>query len=351
MGQKKNSISGRKWKQVSESNKERYEIEALSKTGHNPREIATHLGRDRRTIEREINRGSVMQRDSQWIDRLVYLADVGQRKSEENAANKGRGLKIGYDHALARYLERRIGKDKLSPDAAVGEIKAKGLKFCVTLCTRTVYNMIERGDFLNLSNKNLAVKKDKKKRKSRKTRSVALNNLKGRSIEERPAAANERGEYGHWEMDLVLGKGRVCLLVMTERKSRKELIMKLPSKEQKNVKEAMDRLEREYGNRFRKKFKSITMDNGSEFLNSKALESSCIKPGETRTTCYYAHPYSAWERGSNENANRLIRRFIPKGIDIGRLTKRDIKRIAQWMNNYLRRMFGYKTANDMYKAA
>jgi IS30 family transposase len=349
MGQKKDNTKRRQWKQLSE--KERYEIEALAKAKHSVREIAAHLGRDRRTIERELKRGSVMQRNSEWIDRIVYLADVGQRKSEENAANKGRGLKIGYDHALARHLEKRIGKDKLSPDAAIGEIKAKGLKFCVSLCTKTVYNMIDRGDFLNLSNKDLPVKKNKKKRKYRKTRTVALNNLKGRSIEERPVAANKREEYGHWEMDLVAGKGRACLLVMTERKSRKELIIKLPSKEQKSVKAALDNLERKNNSRFKQRFKSITMDNGSEFLNTKDLESSCLKQGETRTTCYYAHPYSAWERGSNENANKLIRRFIPQGTDIGKLTKKDIKRIEQWMNNYPRRIFGYKTANDMYNAA
>ncbi len=62
-------------------------------------------------------------------------------------------------------------------------------------------------------------------------------------------------------------------------------------------------------------------------------------------------PYSAWERGSNENANKLIRRFIPKGMDIGKLTARDIRRIERWMNNYPRKMFGYKTANDIYLAA
>jgi len=77
------------------------------------------------------------------------------------------------------------------------------------------------------------------------------------------------------------------------------------------------------------------------------LEASCLRKGEKRTTWYYAHPYSAWERGSNENANRLIRRFAPKGTDIGKLTNKDIRRIENWMNNYPRRMFGYKTAKDM----
>lgn len=248
-------------------------------------------------------------------------------------------------------MEKRIGKDGFSPDAAVGEIKAKGLTFEVTLCTKTVYNMIDRGDFLNLSNKDLPVKRDGGKRNYRKVRKVALNNQKGRSIEERPAVVDSRSETGHWEMDLVIGRGKACLLVMTERVSRKELINKLPNKRQESVKEALDRLERKHKGKFKERFKSFTIDNGSEFLDYKGLEASCLKQGEKRTVCYYAHPYSAWERGSNENANKLIRRFVPKGTDIDKLTARDIRRIEQWMNNYPRRLFQYRTANEVYMAA
>ena len=85
-------------------------------------------------------------------------------------------------------------------------------------------------------------------------------------------------------------------------------------------------------------------------MNCEILEASCLKAGAKRTTCYYAHPYSAWERGSNEVSNKLIRRFVPKGTNIDRLTKTDIRRIEHWMNNYPRRMFGYKTANDIMAA-
>lgn len=360
MSQFNNTTRERKWKQISE--KERYKIEALLKAGFKAKEIAEQLGRDRRTIEREIKRGMVIQRRENpyasrnpevkdYLDEYVYLADVGQRRAKENARNKGRGLKIGHAHRLAGYIEKRIKEDKLSPDAVIGEIKEKGLKFEVTLCTKTVYNMIDRGDFLNLTNKDLPVKRKKKKRKYKKVRGVSLKNIKGRSIEERPSAAENREEIGHWEMDIVMGSTKACLLVMTERKSRKELIFKVPSKHQKHVKEVMDKLERKYKDRFKEYFKSITMDNGSEFLDSEGLEMSCIKPGKKRTECYYAHPYSAWERGSNENANKLIRRFVPKGTDINKLTQRDIKRIELWMNNYPRRIFGYKTANDIFNAA
>jgi IS30 family transposase len=150
-------------------------------------------------------------------------------------------------------------------------------------------------------------------------------------------------------MDLVVGRGRACLLAMTERKGRKEIIIKLPGKGQKHVIAAMDKLEKRYKGKFRQMFKSITMDNGSEFLDADGIENSCLRPGTKRTECYYAHPYSAWERGSNENANKLIRRLVPKGYDIGELTNVDVKRIENWVNNYPRRMFGYKTANEVYK--
>lgn len=348
------------WKQLSET--ERYKIEGLLEAGHSAKEIARQLGRDRRTIEREIDRGKVIQRRENpyisrnpdipfYLDEPVYKADAGQRVAGERSANKGRGLKIAHDHELARHLEKRIGNDGFSPDTALGEIREQGLRFRVTLCTKTVYNMIDRGDFLYLTNASLPVKRNKKKRKHRQVRKVALNNKTGRSIEERPQAANERKELGHWEMDLVVGKGRTCLLVMTERVSRKEVLMKLPDKRQASVALALDRLEKRHGNRFRERFKSLTMDNGSEFLDSDQMEASCVHPGEKRTTCYYAHPYSAWERGSNENANKLVRRFIPKGADIGKLSADAIKRIEHWMNNYPRRILAYKTAQQVYSAA
>jgi len=345
MGQEQSTTKKRQWKQLTEQ--ERYKIEALTHRGVSPSEIGKQLSRDRRTIEREICRGMTLQVDSQWRERKVYLADVGQRKHSENASNKGRGLKIGHDHKLAQYLEQKIGKDKWSPDAAIGAIKVLGLKFAVSLCTKTVYNMIDRGDFLNLTNKDLPTKRNTKKRKYKPIRKIALNNATGRSIVERPLEVETRNEYGHWEMDCVVGKGKACLLVLTERKHREELIIKLSAKTQACVLDAINTLEKRYKSNFPKTFKSITMDNGSEFLDMHGIESSILKPGTRRTMCYYAHPYSAWERGSNENQNKLIRRFIPKGSNIDNLSKRDILRIQTWINNYPRRIFGYKSSAQL----
>jgi len=346
-----NNTETRKNKHLNE--RERYAIELYLREKYTIIEIAKRLGRHKRTIEREIARGTVYLRNSDLSYRKAYCADAGQRKYIENGKNKGSQLKIGNDHKLARYIERKIIEEKYSPDAVIGEIKAKGLQFKARICTKTLYNYIDRGDvFLRLTNKDLPVKKDGKKRIYQRVKGVSQNNLKGSSIEERPQEAEARQEYGHWEMDCVVGKReeRAVLLVLSERKTREEIIFKIPNKTQESVIKAIDALENKYKERFREKFKTITVDNGPEFLNYKELERSIINPGRVRTKIFYAHPYSSWERGTNENINKLIRRFIPKGTDISKISKAKIKSIEKWINNYPRRIFGYKSAKEIASA-
>ena len=179
MGQEHNSKKHRGWKQLSE--RERYKIEALDREGLKAKEIARHLERDRRTIERELLRGRVVQRRENpyasrnpkapdYLEEKRYYADVGQRVREERAANKGRSLKIGCGHDLAQYIEKKIGKEKYSPDAVIGGIREKGLKFSTMICTKTLYNYIDQGLFLSITNKDLPVKKHAKKRDYRPVR-------------------------------------------------------------------------------------------------------------------------------------------------------------------------------------
>ena len=131
---------------------------------------------------------------------------------------------------------------------------------------------------------------------------------------------------------------------MTERKNNLELIFKLPGKTQTSVVNQLNRLERKMGaSRFQEVFKSITCDNGCENLDAAGMEKSVFSKKQ-RTTIYYAHPYSAYERGVNEGANVLIRRFVPKGTDIATLNRADVKRIAHWMNHYPRRKLEYAPA-------
>jgi IS30 family transposase len=344
------------WKQISE--KDRYKIEALFEQGLTPAQIGTALmpQRDRRTIERELRLGMVEQKRlnpthnknaSLYITEQVYKADFAQQRREEQASRKGRGLKIGHDQRLADFIEDKIKNEKWSPDAIIGKIKEQGLVFETMVCTKTVYNYIENGVFLDVTNKDLWVKKDGKKRDYKKIRTVALNNTKGKSITERPAAANERSEKGHWEIDLVVGKQgtKTVILTLVERMTRKSLYVLVKNKTQEAVIAALRRASKRVGGDFSEVFKSITADNGSEFLDSEGLKAAA-KCGEV----YYAHPYSSWERGSNENGNRILRRFVPKGTDIGKLTARQLQRIEDWVNNYPRKILGYKSANEIFVA-
>ena len=145
--------------------------------------------------------------------------------------------------------------------------------------------------------------------------------------------------FGHWELDTVVGKQRTksALLVMTERSRGIELVRKIESKSQECVVAELDKLERNLGSKnFRELFKTITCDNGCENLNFEEMERSVLT-NIPRTHVYYAHPYSAWERGANECANNLIRRFIPKGSDISKFPKKFISYVQKWMNSYPRK--------------
>lgn len=342
MGQEDHTTKKKKWKQLTE--KERYKIEALYQKGISALEIGKQLNRDRRTIEREIARGLTLQRKSDLTERMTYLADVGQRKHDENASNKGRGLKIGHDHELANHIEKKIKKDRWSPDVVIGNIKEQGLEFKTSICTKTLYNYIDKGIFAQISNKDLWQKKEAKKREYKKIRSVALNNRNGKSITHRPLEADERTQKGHWEIDLVVGKQgtKPVILTLVERKSRKSLYVLVKNKTQKEVVCAIKRLKRRIKGDLSLVFKTITADNGSEFLDSEA-----IKKAAKCTEVYYAHPFSSWERGSNENGNKILRRFVPKGTDITKLSVKELQQIEDWVNNYPRKIFGFKSANQM----
>jgi len=340
MSQENYSTRKRTWKQLTE--KDRYKIEALLAAGLSKCKIAEQLGKSVRTIERELKRGEVTQQTSDYQFVQVYKADVGQRVHEERGCNKGRPLKIGYRHDYAKRITELITLEKYSPDAANAQFaKENGGERVV--CTRTLYNYIWSGMIYGLGEAALP-RGVKKRNRGVGHRRVALNNPTGRSIEERTAEINERKEAGHWEMDTVVGKGKCCLLVLTERKHNLELVFKLSGKTQSCVVKQLDKIERQLGSkRFREVFKSITCDNGCENLDSEGIERSILTK-QRRTTVYYAHPYSAYERGANEGANVLIRRFAPKGTDLGKLTRSDVKQIAHWMNHYPRRKLLYASA-------
>ena len=211
---------------------DRIRIEALIKAGVKIKEIADMLHVHRSTIYRELKRGRFTALNSDLTTEERYSPDIAHDKYEENLKSKGGSLKIGNDIRLANYIEEKIMKEDYSPAAVLGEIKAqqKESEFSVMICTTTLYSYIDKGIFLHLTNKNLPVKKNKKRtyKKVKKTQARAS---AGESIEKRPEEIETREEFGHWEMDTVKGKrgkSKNSLLVLTERKTRDEIVMKLP---------------------------------------------------------------------------------------------------------------------------
>ena len=129
-------------------------------------------------------------------------------------------------------------------------------------------------------------------------------------------------------------RSKPVILTLVERQTRKSIYVLVKNKTQKEVLQAVRRAHRRVKGDFTQVFKSITADNGSEFLDSKGLQKAA-KCDEV----YYAHPFSSWERGSNENGKRILRRFLPKGTDFSTLKPRDLKRIEDWVNNYPRKKY------------
>lgn len=321
---------------------ERGKIEILLKQKKTKKEIAEEIGVSERTIYREIKRGQVEQRNSDLTTRKEYIAEYAQIKYEEKKGNNQRELKIGSRWDLYRYLVKKMKQEKYSPTAALYAAKKEGYEGL--FCVKTLYNYIHGEIFMEYTSQDLPYKKDRRKKKKQEKR---IRKKGGRSIEERPQEVNDRKEIGHWEMDTVVGKlggKKECLLVLTERVSRKQIIRKISDKSSKSVVSELRKISKKYKNTFSKKFKSITTDNGSEFMDAFQME-------ELGTIVYYAHSYCSWERGSNENANRLIRRFLKKGTEFDKITKKRIQEIEDWINNYPRKLFEGKTSNEIYHKA
>jgi IS30 family transposase len=323
MGTGNNTTNKRTWKQITEH--ERHKIEALLKAAVSVKQIAELLGKDRRTIEREIARGKVSQKDTNLKEYFVYKACYASINRNAAASKKGRKTKlVTAPKAFTRYVKRKIVNEKFSPDAALANMRNKKFTFALPISTKTLYNYIDKGLVPGVTNQNLPEKrKNGKKRQYR--RLVAWNNTKGDSIDNRPKEVDDRSPL-HWEADCVLSGrgGHSCLLVLTERHSRHELIFKMRAHTQACVIDVLNKLELRLGEKFPLLFKTITFDNGSEFLNWQDIENSCIKPDTKRTKTYFCHPYSSWERGSNEVNNKLIRRFIKKGEIIDYFSDEDI---------------------------
>jgi len=336
-----------KYKHLTE--RDRYRLEGYLESGLTVKEAARKLNSHLSTIYREIKRGEVERISSELIEYKAYRANTAHADYEERVTKRAHSLKIEKYDELADYIRDKILKHKHSPDAVIGEMKQKNRKPKGSICTKTLYNYIDRGVFEGVTNHTLWEKRKRRKRRYKQVSRISLKNKGSRSIEERPEKVNNRLEYGHWEGDSIIGRRngkKDALFTLSERMTREQVIIKINSATQEAVLKALNKLEHNYGSCFQGKFKSITLDNGREFLDWESIEQSALN-GKKRTLVYFAHPYSSWERGTNENQNRMIRRFIPKGTDISKLSDREVKRIEEWMNNYPRRILGYRTPNEL----
>ncbi len=334
--------------------KERYQLEAYLRAKKPITWIAQVMGFCRKTIYNEIHRGEVQVVRNvygYYRDVVEYSADKGRQVQDYNATAKGRQLAIGNRHDYAQRLEElmmgvqpdgTVDRDKrYSPASALAQARAEG--WDISISVNTLYSYIYKGVLNSMTAKHLwEGPRPWKKEKEDQEPKIAHPKLP--SIEQRPEGIRLRWELGHF----VIGKEKTkaCLLTLTERKSRNEIVRKLPDKRAATVRAAIDQLEAEYP-AFGEVFKTITTDNGPEFLQWEQLVTSIH--GGKRFDVYYCHSYAAWEKGTNERNNRMLRRKWPKGTDFTDVSQEDINDYVEWLNHYPRRSLGWKCpAEVMY---
>ncbi len=329
------------------SRRTRDKLEALYNAGIPVRQIAEELGYTLQGIYHELKRGYYMHSNHDWTETKKYSADKAQRSADLNATAKGAPIKLGKDMKFAKFVEDMI-LSGYSPEAVLLYIKDHNLKFDTEVCRVTLYSYIDKGIFLRISNKNLLHKGNK--RKKHKKVKTAKQPPKENNIEKRPEEVLARTTFGHWELDSVIGKRKkgFTLISLTERKTRFQIILKSPNKTAASTVLMLNRLERKIGSKnFRKIFKTITCDNGVEFSNTLGMEYSPYT-NKQRTTVYYCHPYCSSERGSNENQNGFIRRFVPKGSAISEYSNTRLAEIQDFINNYPRGIFDGKSSMQLF---
>ena len=319
---------------------DRMVIQLRLKDGWKSNRIAKEIGCAANTVRNEIRRGSVSLYNG-LVQR--YKAKAGQKAYEANRRNCCRHYDRLSKAAFISYVEKHFQEDGWSLDACVGRaLLDGGFSREQIVCTKTLYNYVSLG-LLGIKNIDLP---EKLKRNTRLRRIRENKRMLGRSIEERPKEIETRKEFGHWECDLVLGskngKDQV-LLTMSERKSREFWMIPLPNRSKESVMRAMEAIHTDYREHFGEVFKTITTDNGSEF----ALLSDVEKLADTLV--YFTHPYTAWEKGTVERHNGLIRRFLRKGKRIDSYSAEQIAQIEMWSNSLPRKVLGYRTPDEVFE--
>ena len=307
------------------STEERYEIATMRRQGLRMAEMAKHLGRHRSTLYREVKRNQSVHDGRYRASHAVEKASGRKHRSRRN------WLYGPVEFAAVETLIRQ----RFSPEQIVGRCKLEGQ---AVMSHETIYRWIWQdkrcGGTLWKS-----LRGARKQRRKRYGQYDSRGRLAGKTpIEQRPAVVASRERIGDWEIDTVHGHGKACVVTIVERKTG--LLRMGPihrATKEMTLARTVKLLWAE-----RDRVKTITADNGTEFHSYRELESILD------TQVYFATPHHAWERGTNENTNGLIRQYLPKRTNLSRLTQQQCDRIAEQLNNRPRLRLGFKTPNEAY---
>jgi IS30 family transposase len=314
--------------------KERVQIETLLNENKSKAYIAKSLNRARSTIGREINKWVQNKEDN-------YNAELAHWNAKDDYANKRNRDKIST-HSLLRFFVYKGLLSNWTPEQISGRLKELYPNDPImSISHEAIYRYIYTRPQASLNKKliKLLVKKKTRRIPSKKRRGTGSKILNQVTIDNRPEHIDLREEVGHWEGDLVIGKNHKSAIgTIVERKTRFTLILKLSSKKAEEVAQVFSKILNQLNSKFKK---SMTYDNGIEMAkHEKITEKTSMK-------IYFAHPYSSWERGTNENTNGLIRRYLPKGTNFNEISQNQLLIIQKKLNNRPRKIIGYKTPQEM----
>ena len=300
---------------------QRYQIYALQKTGHTRTEIAEVIGVHKSTVSRELkrNRGGRGYRPQQAHSRALERQQKGvPRISAETWS----------------VVERLLRQD-WSPEQISGRLK-KEQQVCIS--HEWIYQYVLKdkrvgGDLY----RHLRCQKKRRKRYGKYDRRGKLPNC--RSIDERPAIVNRRKRLGDWEADTFFGKNqKPVMMSLTERKSRFTLLGKVPQRTAQAVRKQTLRLLLPVSD----KVHTLTSDHGKEFAYHQQIAQAL------HLKFYFAHPYAAWERGTNENTNGLLRQYFPKKHDFQSVSNKQIEQATSRLNFRPRKCLAFKTPFEVF---
>jgi len=301
---------------------QRYQISALMKAGLYQSQIAKIIGVHKSTVSREIRRNRGLRG---YRPKQAHLFAENRR---------ARAVKARISPDTWNLVKRLLRVD-WSPEQISGWLDSE---FQIKVSHESIYRFIlknkrQGGDFYL----HLRCKKQRRKRYgSSNYRGQLLNRV---SIDKRPDVVDARSRVGDWELDTIIGKGhKQALVSLTERKSRLTLLAKVKRKSAELVSRSIRRLLEPVA----AKVLTLTSDNGKEFARHQEISKAL------RADFYFAHPYSSWERGLNENTNGLIRQYFPKKHDFTTITEKDISMVMSKLNNRPRKCLGFKTPNQVF---